>query len=61
MLKTMNHGQYQKNLKTKSVESLRFILKDAKEALEANPANPNNGYYADEVHYAAAELQRRGK
>ena len=57
--KVMDHAKYQRDLKTKSVESLRYIIKDAREAIQANPNNPNNGYYADEVHYAHAELRRR--
>lgn len=61
MLKVMDHSRYQRELKTKSVESLRFIIKDAREAIKANPTNQNNGYYADEVHYAHAELQRRDR
>lgn len=57
--KVMNHTAYQKSLKKKDEPSLRFIIKDAREAMEANPENPNNGYYQDEIHYAAAELRRR--
>lgn len=56
----MNHTEYPKALRSKSEASLRYILKDAQEAMDANPSNPNNGYYADEVCYAAAELRRRG-
>ena len=58
-MKTMNHSQYQKGLKRKSVAELRFIAQDAREAEEANPQGENAGFYADEVHYAAAELRRR--
>lgn len=60
MLKTMNHSDYQKSLKKKSIEQLLFIAKDAGEALNTNPNNPNNGYYADEIHYTVAELKRKG-
>lgn len=60
MLKKMDHAAYQKRLKRLDVYSLRFIIKDAGEALKANPDNPNNGYYQDEVVYAAQELRRRG-
>ncbi len=59
VLKKMNHSEYQKALKKKSVDELRFIVKDAREAAELK--NENAGYYLDEVHYAAAELQRRFK
>jgi len=57
--KKMNHGSYQKNLRTKDIAALHFIIKDAGEAIAANPDNPNNGYYADEIHYAYMELKRR--
>ncbi len=58
-MKTMNHAEYQKNLKRKSDAELRFITKDAREAMEAMPHGENAGYYADEVHYAAMELRNR--
>lgn len=57
--KKMDHTQYPKYLKRKDVAALLFIIRDAREAITANPDNPNNGYYADEIHYAAAELRRR--
>lgn len=57
--KKMNHTLYPKTLCLQSATSLLFIIKDAKEAIAANPDNPNNGYYADEIHYCAAELRRR--
>jgi hypothetical protein len=56
MIKVMDHASYQKNLKKKSVEELRYIIKDASGAMLAMPDNPNNGYYADEVNYAAMEI-----
>lgn len=59
MDKVMNHTEYPKRLKSKSVESLNFIIKDASEAIKANPSNPNNGYYSDEICYAGMELKRR--
>jgi len=55
----MNHGNYQESLKNKSIDQLLFIAKDASEAMNANQDNPNNGYYADEIHYAVAELKRK--
>jgi len=58
--KVMNHKEYQRRVRCMDESSLRFVIKDANEAIAANPTNPNNGYYADEVHYAAAELRRRG-
>ena len=58
-MKTMNHSEYQKGLKQLDVRALRFIIKDSQEAIAANPENPNNGYYADEINYAAMELKTR--
>lgn len=57
--KHIDHNEYPKKLKTKSIAELKFIIKDAKEAMEAMPENPNYGYYADEIHYAAMEIRRR--
>ena len=57
--KKMDHAKYQRELRRKDTASLEFIIKDAREAIEANPEGPNSGYYADEIHYAAAELRRR--
>jgi len=59
--KKMDHAKYPLSLRSKDEASLRFIIKDATEAQQANPMNPNNGFYADEVIYAAAELRRRAK
>jgi len=59
-MKTMNHAQYQKQLRTKSVEALRFIANDAREAVDANPYGENVGYYLDEISYCGMELNRRG-
>ena len=59
MKKTMDHAGYQTNLKHKSFDELAFIIKDAREAENANPNGINSGYYADEVHYASAEIRRR--
>lgn len=61
MLKVMNHAAYQKSLRTKSEESLRFIIKDASAAIQAMPDNPNCGYYLDEISYCQMELNRRKK
>jgi hypothetical protein len=60
MPKQMDHAAYQKRMKKASEASLRYILKDAREAIEAQPFGENAGYYADEIHYAAMELRRRG-
>lgn len=55
----MNSAAYQSLLKTKSDDSLKYIIKDATEAMEAMPQGNNAGYYADEVNYAAMELKSR--
>jgi hypothetical protein len=56
----MDHREYPRSLRHKSVEALRYIIKDAGEAARAMPEGENAGYYADEVHYAAMELRLRG-
>ncbi len=61
MLKKMDHDKYQRDLKRKTDDELRYIIKDAREAEEANPQGPNAGYYADEVNYASMELTKRNK
>lgn len=58
--KRMDHTAYPHNLRSKSEAELRYIIKDAGEAAAAQPQGENNGYYTDEVLYAAQELRRRG-
>jgi hypothetical protein len=58
-MKTMNHAEYQKGLKSKSVPELLFLCQDANEAMGAMPNGENAGYYADEVNYSAMELRNR--
>lgn len=58
-MKTMNHTEYQKKLKTKTSADLEFAIKDCLEAIKAMPEGENVGYYTDEVHYCRAELNRR--
>lgn len=60
-MKSMKHAEYQKFCRSRTEAELRFTIRDAQEAQEANPTNANNGYYADEVCYAAAELRSRLK
>jgi len=57
----IDHTNYPTGLKSKSPESLRFIMRDAHEAMEAMPEGPKAGYYADEIHYCGMELVRRAK
>jgi len=61
MSKTMNHTEYPKRLKSKSAAELAYIIADCRETLRVAPDCENAGYYADEIHYAAAELRRRQK
>lgn len=56
----IDHERYPKSLRAKSVESLRFVIRDCQQAIAANPDNPKNGYYADEIAYCGMELKRRG-
>ena len=57
--KVMDHSAYQRKVKKMSSSSLWRVIKDCKAALEAYPENPNAGYYQDEIHYCAMELNRR--
>jgi hypothetical protein len=56
---TIDHIKYPKSLKSKSIESLRYIIRDCKAALSAMPDNPKAGYYADEINYCVMELHSR--
>jgi len=58
-MKTINHAEYQKSLKNKTDEELRFIAKDAQEAIDANQTGENAGYYQDEWCYVVQEQGRR--
>jgi len=55
----INHSDYQKKVKTLSIESLRFIIRDCQEAINLMPNNLKNGYYQDEIHYCVMELNKR--
>ena len=63
--KVMDWKTYEEKLKTKSIEELEYMRKDAHEAALAGDdmgkaGQPNNGgYYWDEVHVISAELRRR--
>ena len=59
MIKNMNHGEYQKKLKSKDDGELCYIIADARDAINTMPDNPNAGYYMDEIHYAVMELNHR--
>jgi|TARA_R110000744_G_scaffold219843_1_gene338580 hypothetical protein len=53
------HSQYLELLKSKSVDSLKYVIDDCRKAIEANPENKNNSKYSDEIHYCHAELKSR--
>lgn len=57
----IDHTNYPKGLRTKSVESLRYIIKDCRAALAAMPESDKAGYYADEISYCSMEIHRRVK
>ena len=59
--KNMNHTEYPRKIKSLTSSSLRYIIKDCRAALDAFPENPNAGYYEDEIHYCAMELQNRNR
>lgn len=59
LIKIMDHTEYAKVLKSKTVDQLRYIRQDAYNAAMAMPDGPNHGYYLDEVHYCSMELKRR--
>ena len=56
---TMSHDAYQRSLKSKTDDELKFIIRDAREAAQANPQGEKAGYYQDEVLYAQMELKNR--
>ncbi len=58
------HTKTMEKMKTRSIESLQYIIKDAGEAsaIAYELENPvKGGQYADEVHYAVMELNKRKK
>ena len=61
-IKVMNHSEYQKKVKYLSDDVLKHIIEDCREVIKLQSSfNPNCGYYADEIHYCSAELNRRKK
>lgn len=59
MQQQIDHANYPKGLRNRSVSELRFIISDCRSAIAAYPNSDKSGYYADEIHYAAEELMRR--
>lgn len=62
-MNTIDHKNYPKSLKTKTLAELRFIITDCNEAIAANPdaEKVKSGYYADEICYASDEIARRNE
>ena len=60
MIYQINHSEVIAKFSRYSREELNFVITDAHDAIEANPDNGKASYYADEIHYAAAEIRRRG-
>jgi hypothetical protein len=58
-MEQIDHAAYQKKVGTLTDHALWFTIADARAAMEAMPNGEKAGYYADEVHYAAMELERR--
>ncbi len=58
-LHQIDHREYPLGLRSKSDESLRYIMADARRAATVNPEGHKSGYYLDEVLYCAMELARR--
>jgi len=61
-MKQMNHSEYQKKCRKLSEDVLRYIIKECQQVIQLQQSfNPNCGYYQDEIHYCAMELNRRSK
>ena len=54
------HGEFPKECRAKSVESLRYIIADCQAAIAANPTGEKAGHYSDTISYCGMELRRRG-
>lgn len=55
----IDHAAYPRRCRTMSDAELMFTIADAKSALAAMPDSDKAGYYADEICYAADEIERR--
>lgn len=56
----IDHDATIERFSTYSRDMLNFVIRDAQAAIEANKEGDKVGFYADEIHYAAAEIRRRG-
>lgn len=57
----IDHAAYARRVRRQSEAELLFTIADARQAIAAMPDGPKAGYYADEIHYANAELARRAR
>lgn len=55
----MDCVQYPTNCMTKSLATLQYAIKDAKQAIAAMPNGHKASYYASEIHYCEMEIIRR--
>ena len=55
----IDHAAYQARCLRMSEAELLFTIADCRESLAAFPDCDKAGHYQDEIHYAAAELDRR--
>lgn len=55
----LDHASYPRRCRRLSEAELLYIIADCRESISAWPDSPNAGRYQDEIHYAAAELERR--
>lgn len=55
----LDHANYPRRCRRLSEAELLYIIADCRESITAWPDSPNAGRYQDEIHYAAAELERR--
>lgn len=55
----LDHANYPRRCRRLSEAELLYIIADCRESISAWPDSPNAGRYQDEIHYAAAELERR--
>lgn len=55
----LDHAAYPRRCRRLSEAELLYIIADCRESISAWPDSPNAGRYQDEIHYAAAELERR--
>ena len=55
----IDHRAYKRRVRQMRTAQLLYVIEDAKAAMAAMPDGHKAGYYADEVHYCAAEIKRR--